>query len=178
MIASCVIAPHINRVDFWHDFLKLTKDVINNGEAAVELSWLQFSKAWTKVNNSVSSFAFFLNATLICQGMPHFPNQSLWLFRNFLGRNFIAQSITTNTACASRFSRISCLAASWFIARRRWAFQASILWIDCEISYSISSRSSALQVTLPITDLTSRNNVGRSSHLSHFESCSWLHTVM
>ena len=32
MIASCVIAPHINRVDFRHDFLKLTKDVINNGE--------------------------------------------------------------------------------------------------------------------------------------------------
>ena len=140
----------------------------------VELSWLQLSKAWAKANNSVSSLSFPLNATLIWQGMPFFPNQSLWLLRDFLGRNLIGQSITTNTARASRFSRISCLAASWFIARRRWAFQASILWIDCEISYSISFCSSALQLTLPITDLTSGNNVGRSSHISHFESRSWL----
>ena len=43
MIAPGDIGPEVNRVDFWHDFLKLTKKVINmyNGK---RLAWLQLSK--------------------------------------------------------------------------------------------------------------------------------------
>ena len=49
----------------------------------VELSWVQLSKECTKVNISVSLWALFLIATLIYQGIPRFPNQSLWLSWKF-----------------------------------------------------------------------------------------------
>ena len=67
MIASCVITSHINRADLWHDFLKLTKDVINNGE----YSGAFLITAFEGMNES-QQFSF-----TISQGMPRFPNQSL-----------------------------------------------------------------------------------------------------
>ena len=67
-----------------------------------------------------------LVATARCHGMPRFPNQSVWLSRNFLGRYFIAQSCTMNTDVSSSSSSTCTLASSWFTERRRWAFHAII----------------------------------------------------
>ena len=53
-----------------------------------------FNRCGLAITISFSPSLFFLVATVRCQEIPRLPNQSDWLSRNFLGKNFIAQSST------------------------------------------------------------------------------------
>ena len=61
-------------------------------------------------------------ATVRCQGIPRFPNHSVWLSMYFLGKYFIAQSCTDSTDDSSSYSSISTWAELWFSERRRCDF--------------------------------------------------------
>ena len=111
-----------------------------------QLSWLHVWKMWAKVSIWRRSLTF-LNATLMCQGIPRLPNQSVWLSRYFLGKYFIAQSCTTNTDDASNDSRISILAASWFKERSMWAFQAWMFALACFTVNKSSSLTSGSRLS-------------------------------
>lgn len=50
-------------------------------------------------------------ATVLCQEILRFSNQSVWLFLNFLGKNFMAQSWTSRTEVLSNWTQQMCCPA-------------------------------------------------------------------
>ena len=107
----------------------------------VKLSWLQDLKTWANVIILKPwSCDWRRVATVMCHDRPLLPNQSLWLSRYFLGKNFIAQSCTSSTEDSSSASRTSRRASSWFALRKRCAFQARILFF----AWSKTNRSSCV----------------------------------
>ena len=140
----------------------------------VLLSWLHFSKTCTKVTISFSPSLFFLVATVRCQEIPRLPNQSDWLSRNFLGKNFIAQSSTRSVDSWFKLRRTSSLAWSWLDERRICAFHASICFTEFSTAYFISSLSRGETFSKAV--LISLSTEGRRLHRSHLASCWCLHS--
>ena len=83
----------------------------------VSLTWEHYLKTWTKLSICMV-LSFLLIATVMCQLMPRFPNQSFWDSRYFFSKNFIAQSRTSGADVGFRLSRTSNRAWSWFEERK------------------------------------------------------------
>ena len=81
------------------------------------LTWEHYLKTWTKLSICMV-LSFLLIATVMCQLMPRFPNQSFWDSRYFFSKNFIAQSRTSGADVGFRLSRTSNRAWSWFEERK------------------------------------------------------------
>lgn len=71
--------------------------------------------------------SLFVTATVTCHDFPFLPNQSRCVSLKLAGKNFMAQSIMSKTWLGNIFSMMALLAASWWAARRMWAFHSSTL---------------------------------------------------
>lgn len=129
------------------------------------LSWVHALKTWTNVSVS-SSLPFIRKATLICHGIPRFPNQSVWLSRYFLGKYFIAQSWTTSVDFLSRVSSTSTLAASWWMLLNICDFQEVMFCLACFTENLSSSPTLCRNLPLSSTSVAS---------MSSRVDISWLH---
>ena len=119
--------------------------------STAQLSWLQLLKTWQKVSVSQFPSLPFRMATVTCQDIPRFPNQSVWLSRYFRGINFIAQSWTRRTDVSSRPSSMPNLALSWFTERNRWDFHAFTSRFALSVKKVSSSLTSFETSSGPIT---------------------------
>lgn len=72
-----------------------------------------------------------LRVTATCQLIPLLPNQSVCPSRNFLGKNFMAQSHVIMTSLSVISSRSLVLASSWFLDLIRWLFISFMLSMAC-----------------------------------------------
>ena len=122
---------------------------------------------WTKVSVSILDGITFLVTTAMCHEIPRLPNQSDWLSRYFLGRNSMAQSKTISTEFESKLLMVFNLASSWLTVRSKCTFQASIVFLDWETRYNISSFSSFGISAFSKAVLISSKTEGTNRHLSH-----------
>ena len=140
----------------------------------VKLSWLQLGNIWTNVIVSSTSEAGARRiTTVMCQGIPRFANQLVWLSLYWRGRYFIAQSWTSKTESLLSSSTALTLASSWFTERRRWAFQANMLLLACSTINFSSSSSSVVVVTWLIASSTSHTLRCTRSQRSHTPLWTW-----
>ena len=141
------------------------------------LSWLHDWKTWLNVIISRSwSGAIRRVATVRCQEIPRLPNQSVWLSRYFLGKNFIAQSSISRTDVSSRLSRTSRRASSWLILLSRCAFHARMFcldWSDTKKSSSLVSSETLLEDILWIPSSISCKTAVNSSQRWHVSWWVW-----
>ena len=139
-------------------------------DSTAQLSRLELLKTWHMV--WVSYFPAllvlsFLMATVTCQGIPRFQNQSLSLSRYFLGINFMAQSCMNRTDVSSKSRRISRIALSWFTKRNKCDFQAFIsrlafLVMNASYSCICTAFGKIFQDSLPSTASTSPKVTARA----------------
>ena len=91
---------------------------------------------------SILSSLLFVSATETCHDLPFLPNQSRWVSLKLVGKNFMAQSMMRKTWFDVKWSITSLFAASWWAARRMWAFHSSSLgMVDSTSCLSSSSWS-------------------------------------
>ena len=134
-------------------------------ERTMQLSWLEVCKTCTTVIICNSLFSVRWVATVMCQDIPLFANQSLWLSVNFPGRNFVPQSCTRSTELSSLALVTSSSTSSWLTHQSRCAFYAKIFCLDwpvIRINSSITSRDILLSNISRASGITARTDTSNS----------------
>ena len=92
---------------------------------AYQSCWRE-SKIWAYDFSSIFPESTFLVIRVeICQLSPRLPNHSDCFSRNFIWRNFMAQSMIRMAACGSSDFSASCFASSWFFEHTMCAFHST-----------------------------------------------------
>ena len=96
-----------------------------------------------------------------------------WKSFTFLGRNFIAQSITIRAWWLSRFWRRSILDWSWLMVRMIWRFH-SLIWSTADATLNIIS--SLFLMSFSRAALKKFSISMKRSQQAQLMSCAWSHT--